>query len=219
MEDRMNYWRCTLRSLGGWTMNTSCISLSPRDSGLFSGHLTTVIRAAEPATHQSATWTELCEGSPAGELWAEFLATLGFHGGAKGGQEQITGQTEHTILSLTHLFVNSSSAVVLRQDISHSKCGFLLIFLYLFTYLFIYLCIAFLGLHPWYTDVPRLGIKSELQLLVYTTSTATPGPSCVWDLHHNSRHRRILNPLSESSWILVGFISAEPQPELPWFPF
>ena len=57
-------------------------------------------------------------------------------------------------------------------------------------YLFIYL---FLGLHPQHMEVPRLGVKSELQLLTYTTATAT----------------QALNPLSEvrdwteSSWILV----------------
>ena len=42
---------------------------------------------------------------------------------------------------------------------------------------FIYLLIfAFLGLHPQYMEVPRLGIESELQLPAYTTATA------MWDL-------------------------------------
>ena len=31
---------------------------------------------------------------------------------------------------------------------------------------------AFLGLHPWHMEVPRLGVESELQLLAYTTATA-----------------------------------------------
>ena len=44
---------------------------------------------------------------------------------------------------------------------------------------------------------PRLGAESELQLLAYTTATATtPDPS--HDLHHNSRQCRILNPLSRA---------------------
>ena len=32
----------------------------------------------------------------------------------------------------------------------------------------------FLGPRLWHMEVPRLGVKSELQLLAYTTSTATP---------------------------------------------
>ena len=48
-------------------------------------------------------------------------------------------------------------------------------------------------------DVPRLGIKSELQLPVYTTVTATPDPSGICNLHHSSRQssRLTLNPQSE----------------------
>ena len=36
-----------------------------------------------------------------------------------------------------------------------------------------------------------------VQLPAYATATATPDPSRVCDLHHNSRQRRILHPLSE----------------------
>ena len=72
-------------------------------------------------------------------------------------------------------------------------------------------------------QVPRLGVKSELQLPAYTTATATPDPSSVCDLHHSSQQCQILNPLSEggvgvepeTSWILVGFISSLPEWELP----
>ena len=32
-------------------------------------------------------------------------------------------------------------------------------------------------------EVPRLGIKLELQLLAYTTATATPDPSHIYKLH------------------------------------
>ena len=46
-------------------------------------------------------------------------------------------------------------------------------------------------------EVPRLGVKSELQLQAYTTATATPDPSCICNLHHSSGQHRILNPLSE----------------------
>ena len=44
---------------------------------------------------------------------------------------------------------------------------------YLFIYLFIF---VFLGLYLRHMEVPRLGVKSELQLLAYTTATA------LWDL-------------------------------------
>ena len=63
--------------------------------------------------------------------------------------------------------------------------------------------------------------KVEQQLPIYTTATAMWDPSCVCDLHHSSWQHRILHPLSgkpgiesESSWMLIGFVSAEPQWEL-----
>ena len=66
-------------------------------------------------------------------------------------------------------------------------------------------------------EVPRLGAELELQLLAYITARATRDLSLVCDLHHGSRQRRILNPLSgpgiepASTWILLRFISAEPR--------
>ena len=68
-------------------------------------------------------------------------------------------------------------------------------------------------------EVPRLGVKLEVQLPVYATVIAMWDPSCVSDLHHSPWQCRI--PMARpgiktaSSWILVGFISAEPQKELP----
>ena len=35
-------------------------------------------------------------------------------------------------------------------------------------------------------EVPRLGVESELQLLAYTTATATRDLSHIYDLHHSS---------------------------------
>ena len=46
-------------------------------------------------------------------------------------------------------------------------------------------------------EVLRLRVDSELQLPAYTTATAMQDLSLTWDLHHSSRQRRILNPLSE----------------------
>ena len=54
----------------------------------------------------------------------------------------------------------------------------------------------FFGPHLWHTEVPRLGIKSELRLPASTTATVTQDPSL--NLHHSSRQRQILNPLSEA---------------------
>ena len=50
--------------------------------------------------------------------------------------------------------------------------------------LFIYL-FRFLGPHPQHIEVPRLGIKSELQLLAYTIATATRDLSWICDLHNS----------------------------------
>ena len=60
---------------------------------------------------------------------------------------------------------------------------------------FFFLC--FLELNLWHTEVPRLGVKMELQLLAWATATATPDPSCICDLHDSLGQCQILNPLSE----------------------
>ena len=55
-----------------------------------------------------------------------------------------------------------------------------------------------LGPHPQHMEVPKLGIKSELQLLAYTTVTAMQDPSLVCNLHHSSWQCPILNPLRKA---------------------
>ena len=62
--------------------------------------------------------------------------------------------------------------------------------------LFCFVC--FLGLHLQHTEVPRLGVEWELQLLAYSTATATWDRSQVCNLHHSSRQCWILNPLMEA---------------------
>ena len=64
--------------------------------------------------------------------------------------------------------------------------------------LFYFILFCFLGLHPRHMEAPRLRIKSELQLLAYITATAMQDLSCIYDLHHSSQQRQILNPLSEA---------------------
>ena len=58
--------------------------------------------------------------------------------------------------------------------------------------------VCFLGPHVRHIEGPRLGVQSELQLLAYTTATATPAPSHVYNLHGSSWQCRILNPQSEA---------------------
>ena len=69
-------------------------------------------------------------------------------------------------------------------------------------------------------EVPRLRVKSELQMPVYSTATAMRDPSCIfcyptaWGNARSLTHwaRPGIEPWS--SWILVRFISAEPWQEL-----
>ena len=51
-------------------------------------------------------------------------------------------------------------------------------------------------------EVPRKGVKSEVQPPAYTRATATQNLSHVCDLHHSSQQCRILNPRNEAKdWI------------------
>ena len=54
----------------------------------------------------------------------------------------------------------------------------------------------FLGPYLWHKEVPKLGL--ELELLPYTTATATWALSHVYDLHHSSWQRWIFNPPSKA---------------------
>ena len=67
-------------------------------------------------------------------------------------------------------------------------------------FLFCCCCCCFLGPHLQHSEVPKLGVKLELQLLAYTTTTATamPDPSHIYYLHCSLWQRQILNPLSEA---------------------
>ena len=56
----------------------------------------------------------------------------------------------------------------------------------------------FLGPHLRHKEVPRPGVKSELQLPATATATAMPGPSHACDLHYSSQQCRILNPLNRA---------------------
>ena len=58
--------------------------------------------------------------------------------------------------------------------------------------------VFFLGPRPGHTEVSRLGIESEPQLLAYTTARAMPDLSHVRDLNYSSQRRRMLNLLSKA---------------------
>ena len=71
---------------------------------------------------------------------------------------------------------------------------------------------SYVGLHLLHMEVPRLGVKSEVQLQAYTTATAMGDPSRICNLCCTLQQGGIPNPLSEvrdwthifmdSSWIL-----------------
>ena len=57
----------------------------------------------------------------------------------------------------------------------------------------------FLWMQLWHMEVPRLGVKSELQLLPYATATAMPDLSRICDLHSTAHGKAgSFNPRSEA---------------------
>jgi len=81
--------------------------------------------------------------------------------------------------------------------------------------------LVFLEPHMWHMEVPRLAVKSELQLPAYATATASQDPSrvCTYTTAHGNTgsltHWARPGIKPASSWTLVGFVSAEPRLELP----
>ena len=56
----------------------------------------------------------------------------------------------------------------------------------------------FLGLHLCHIEFPRLGARSELQLLAYATAMAMPDPSHLCDLCHSGGNTKSFNLLSKA---------------------
>ena len=72
------------------------------------------------------------------------------------------------------------------------------------TFLSFFFFFCFWGLHLRHMEVPRLRVKSELQLLATATAMATWDLSHVYRLHHRSQQRWIVNPLNEArDWTYV----------------
>ena len=88
------------------------------------------------------------------------------------------------VLLIAHLFISNVHSLL--NSTSYGQ----------FSFLFSYVAF-FLGPHLWHMEVPKLGVKLELQLPAYTT-TATQYLSHVCDLHNSSQQCQILNPLSEA---------------------
>ena len=86
----------------------------------------------------------------------------------------------------------------------------------------VFVFLFFLGPHLQHMEVPRLGVESELHLLAYATATAIHDPRYVCDLHHSSQQHQILyltcwarpGIKPASSWVLIGFVTTDPQQEL-----
>ena len=86
-------------------------------------------------------------------------------------------------------------------------------FILLFPFLIIFthnIFFSLLGLHLQHMEVPGLEVKLELQLLAYTTATATLDMSHICDLHRSLLQGSIPNPLSKArarTCILTGIMS------------
>ena len=108
--------------------------------------------------------------------------------GKKGGKEALSCHKKISVGQLIARFLtcNFRCQLNLKQDFVFT----------LYFYLFIYF--VFLGLHPEHMEVPRLGVKPELQLPAYATATAMWDLSDVYNLHHSSWQHCVLNPLSET---------------------
>ena len=64
--------------------------------------------------------------------------------------------------------------------------------------LFLFIPLFFLPSHPRHMEVPRLRVKSELQLPAHTTARATRDLSCICNLRHSLTQCWILSPLREA---------------------
>ena len=83
--------------------------------------------------------------------------------------------------------------------------------------IFVFFCFLFRGSYLLYMEVPRLGVKSELQLLAYTTATpttdaATWDPRCLWPTPQLLQRQILTHWMRPgikptASWILVRFLT------------
>ena len=107
---------------------------------------------------------------------------------------------ETILLSLTMYTMHACTYIHYiwyRYCIGMHICVCVYINLMIYHLFFSFFSFCFLGPQPWYMEVPRLRVKSELQLLAYTT--AMRGLSHICNLHHHSSlPHQIPNPLNEA---------------------
>ena len=111
----------------------------------------------------------------------------------------------HFTISLVKMKIWDSFQCFLKSNEAFVKLKDEGFFCFLF---FLFFLFCFSGPHPRPMEVLRLGVKSELQLPVYTTATATRDLSWACDLHHSSQQCQIPGPLSEArdqTCILRGY--------------
>ena len=114
------------------------------------------------------------------------------------------------------------STVWFRRFVTEQSKSLTYILLFRGPFYLVILFFCFLGPHLWHREVPRLGVKSKLQLPGYipqaqqcriraTSVTYTTLHGDARSLTHWARPG--IQPVT--SWLLVGFVSAVPGQELP----
>jgi len=126
----------------------------------------------------------------------------------------ISYKWNYTICSFCDLLLSITFSKFIHVVVCISTSG---LFFFFFSFFFF-----FLGPNPWHMEVPRLGVQSELRLPAYTTTKTAMRDLCAASATYTTDHgqHRILKNWVRpeikisSSWILVGFITAESQQEL-----
>jgi len=127
-----------------------------------------------------------------------------------------------SVASFANIFSHSVSCLFISFRVSFAVLKLLSLIRSHLGGLFVCFFFCFLELYLQLMEVPRLGVKLELQLLPYATATAKQHLSCVCNLHHSSWQYQIPNPLSEARdrtcnlMVPSRFVSSVPQWELPF---
>ena len=184
--------RTGAESLWFWALSpvpsTSLASLKPTDSippvwpvfshiWAYSGH--------------RATTGVACKGSPCSSAWSA-ISTVSFS--PSSSKSIYACKCIHTWM---HTYMRTRIHTCIHKYVHTIHlcihiCMSIVLFLYS-TYFFF-----FLQLHLQHIEVPRLGVKSELQLQACTTATTPPNLSHIFDLGHNLQQHQILNTLRET---------------------
>ena len=175
--------------------NTTCLVYHPQwdESG-----------DAEPADMEGWLWVlsthgfwclwQVLEPIPWGYWGMTVLPSRDLPGSQSEDWEKLPSCFQKEERASSYSEIDENILFLLPRPVCPQEKLFLLLLLLLLFVCFVF----FLGPHPWHMEVPRLGVKSELQLPAYATATAMWNFSCVCDLHHNSRQCCILDPLGKA---------------------